>query len=86
MQKYDVALLKEVVHHFKPAELTEIFGGILAQLTPGGRLAIATRPHRPVYPFFKAAAEVWRSQQPDEKGGGGCNLVFFENVFSPVSY
>ena len=63
-----MALLKEVVHHFRPAELPEIFGGILSQLTPGGRLTVATRPHRPNYPFFRAAAEVWREQQPDEKG------------------
>ena len=62
-----MALLKEVVHHFGQTQLREIFGGILAQLTPGGRLAIATRPHRPEYPFFEAAAEVWRSQQPDKK-------------------
>ena len=67
MKKYDAALLKEVVHHFRPSELTGIFGGVLAQLTPGGRLVIATRPHQPQYPFFEAAADVWRSQQPDEK-------------------
>ena len=64
---YDAALLKEVAHHFKSTELPQIFAGILAQLTPGGRLVIATRPHEPVYPFFEAAADVWRSQQPDEK-------------------
>ena len=29
MKKYDAALLKEVVHHFRPAELTSIFGGVL---------------------------------------------------------
>ena len=68
MKKYDAALLKEVVHHFRPGEqLAGTFGGVLAQLTPGGRLVIATRPHRPQYPFFEAAADVWRSQQPDEK-------------------
>ena len=29
MKKYDAALLKEVVHHFRPAELAGIFGGVL---------------------------------------------------------
>ena len=62
--RYDVALLKEMVHHLSNDALLETLKGLHAQISPGGRLLIVTRPHEPGYPFFKAAQDVWRKQQP----------------------
>lgn len=63
-ESYDRALVKEVVHHLPDEELRQMFHGIFAQLQPGGICLTCTRPHVVQYPFFDAALEVWKRQQP----------------------
>eukprot|EP01043_Picozoa_sp_COSAG02_P061175 COSAG02_NODE_8163_length_2683_cov_3.156734_1_plen_252_part_00 len=63
-EAYDRALIKEVVHHLTDEELRQMFRGIFAQLQPGGVCVTCTRPHVVQYPFFDAALEVWKRQQP----------------------
>ena len=63
-ETYDRALIKEVVHHLPDDDLREMFRGIYAQLSVGGVCVTCTRPHVVQYPFFDAALEVWKRQQP----------------------
>lgn len=64
---YDRMLLKEVIHHFPPAELGTLFAGTFRQIRPGGRVIIMTRPHDSShYPFFPAAHQTWASVQLHE--------------------
>ena len=89
-ERYDRALIKEVVHHLTDDELGTMYGGIfnqvlpkplpsrrltplpltaeltaaLAQLSAGGVCLTCTRPDIVEYPFFDAALEVWKRQQP----------------------
>ena len=62
-QKYDKALIKEVVHHLPDDDLREMYSGIFAQLLPGGICLTVTRPHVVQYPFFEAAHKVWQENQ-----------------------
>ena len=64
-QRYDRCLMKEMIHHIQdPATL---FRGIYSQLNPNGIAIIVTRPHKPDYPFFDAALQVWSDHQLDAK-------------------
>jgi ubiquinone/menaquinone biosynthesis C-methylase UbiE len=66
-QAYDRMLLKEVIHHFPPADLGILFAGAFRQIRPGGRVTIMTRPHDSShYPFFPAAHQTWASVQLHE--------------------
>lgn len=66
-QVYDRMLLKEVIHHFPPADLGTLFAGVFRQIRPGGRVIIMTRPHDSShYPFFPAAHQTWASAQLHE--------------------
>ena len=55
----------QVVHHFADDELASICAGLHKTLDQNGRVVVCTRPRDDVeYPFFEAAREVWRAQQP----------------------
>lgn len=58
-------LLKEVMHHIPVEERTDTFKELASVLSPGGRLLVLTRPHRPQYPFFAAAMETWAAGQEE---------------------
>ena len=79
----DRVLLKEVVHHFADDELASICAGLRKSLERNGRVVVCTRPRDDTeYPFFAAARDVWRAQQPSaeyfveafEKHGFSCRV------------
>jgi len=63
-QRYDRALLKELVHHIPQGDLLKMYEGIFSQLPPGGVALSVTRPHEVDFPLFAAAHDVWRRNQP----------------------
>ena len=64
---YDVALLKEVVHHIGSADVARLYAGVYRQLAPGGVALTVTRPRvlAPDFPLFDACRPVWRDNQDD---------------------
>lgn len=60
-------MLKEVVHHFEEPR-SEVFKLMHdRRLKSGAKLVIMTRPQSDIdYPFFPAAREVWKANQPAE--------------------
>jgi len=65
IKRYDIALLKEVVHHLPAADLDQLYAGIWCQLSPGGVVCTITRPHNlgRDFPLFAACREIWRDNQ-----------------------
>ena len=66
-EAYDRVLLKEIVHHLGATERRAMYADLHARLPPGGLVVTATRPHEPPYPFFEAASDVWRANQPEQQ-------------------
>lgn len=71
-QGYSQVLMKEVVHHFAPADRVDIFRGMLEGATTVSSdtlkipsLLIITRPQREIdYPLWDEAREIWAKNQP----------------------
>ena len=64
---YDRILMKEVVHHLSEQDLRATLSSLVQKLSEKGKLAICTRPHVVEYPFFEAAHEVWKRNQPPKE-------------------
>ena len=64
---YDRILLKEVVHHLSEEDLKTTFSSLFSMLSKDGKVIICTRPHEVEYPFFEAAHNVWRQNQPPKE-------------------
>mmetsp|Transcript_24925 Transcript_24925/g.27249 ORF Transcript_24925/g.27249 Transcript_24925/m.27249 type:complete len:291 (+) Transcript_24925:8-880(+) len=59
--RYNFALMKEVIHHFPPADVPLLFKNIHHQLISEGALVIMTRPENPYFLFSKLLKERWAS-------------------------
>lgn len=64
---YDCILFKEVVHHLSEEDLKIVFSCLHKKLSDTGKILICTRPQIVNYPFFKAAHEVWKKNQPSKE-------------------
>jgi len=63
-ERYNYILLKELVHHIAPEDMTPMFTGIRQQLLDGGIALTITRPQEVDYPLFHRAREIWKDNQP----------------------
>ena len=64
---YERILLKEVVHHLSEEDFKTAFSSLFNMLSKNGKVVICTRPHEVEYPFFQAAHDVWRHNQPPKE-------------------
>ena len=62
--KYDIILMKEMIHHIPIQSLTTVFQNIHKQLNPSGSIMIETRPVDTDFPFFNKVKEIWKTTQP----------------------
>ena len=62
--KYDIIIMKEMIHHIPIQSLTIVFQNIHKQLNPSGSIMIETRPVDTDFPFFNKVKEIWKTTQP----------------------
>jgi cyclopropane fatty-acyl-phospholipid synthase-like methyltransferase len=63
--KYDIIILKEMIHHISIDSLTKLFQNISKQLNDNGLVLIVTRPVHTDFPFFKKVKKIWSTTQPE---------------------
>jgi len=86
-ERYDRALLKEVVHHVPKSDIPKMYKGFFSQLRPGGVVLTVTRPQEVDYPLFAAAHDVWKHNQPphtvviDAMSAVGFEVVVEEHTY-----
>jgi SAM-dependent methyltransferase len=61
--RYDVILLKEMLHHVD--DRAAVITGLAGLLRPGGRMLVVMLPKRISYPLFADALRLFTGQQPD---------------------
>lgn len=65
VDRLDVIVMKEAVHHIPAADRPAVLYGLADLLAPGGRMVIVMLPARISYPLFTAALERFERLQPD---------------------
>jgi hypothetical protein len=63
--KFDLILMKEIIHHLEMTDYELIFSKLTKMLKPNGKIIIITRPQKINYPFFEKAHIIWKENQPE---------------------